>query len=35
VGEEALVVEKGPWLTGMWVFIAAFIVAFIIIWLAS
>ncbi len=32
---EALVVEKGPWLTGVWVFIAAFILAFIIIWLVS
>jgi hypothetical protein len=32
---EAGVVERGPWLTGVWVFIAAFIVAFIIIWLAS
>ncbi len=32
---EALVVEKGPWLTGVWVFIAAFILAFIILWLVS
>jgi len=32
---EAVMVEKGPWLTGLWAFIAAFIVAFIIIWLAS
>ena len=30
-----VMVEKGPWLTGLWVFIAAFIVAFIIIWLVS
>jgi carbon monoxide dehydrogenase subunit G len=30
-----VMVEKGPWLTGVWVFIAAFIIAFIIIWLAS
>jgi hypothetical protein len=32
---EAVVVEKGPWLTGVWVFIAAFILAFIILWLVS
>ncbi|HSD53797.1 MAG TPA: carbon monoxide dehydrogenase subunit G [Burkholderiales bacterium] len=30
-----VMVDRGPWLTGLWVFIAAFIVAFIIIWLAS
>jgi carbon monoxide dehydrogenase subunit G len=33
--EGAVVVEKGPWLTGVWAFVVAFIVAFIIIWLAS
>jgi carbon monoxide dehydrogenase subunit G len=32
---EAVMVEKGPWLTGVWVFIAAFVLAFIIIWLAA
>jgi carbon monoxide dehydrogenase subunit G len=33
--EGMVMVERGPWLTGMWAFIAAFIVAFIIIWLAA
>ena len=32
---EAVVMEEGPWLTGLWAFIAAFLVAFLIIWLAS
>jgi carbon monoxide dehydrogenase subunit G len=32
---EAVVIEEGPWLTGLWAFIAAFLVAFLIIWLAS
>jgi uncharacterized protein len=32
---EAVVTEEGPWLTGLWAFIAAFLVAFLIIWLAS
>jgi carbon monoxide dehydrogenase subunit G len=35
VAAEAVMVEKGPWLTGAWAFIAAFLVAFLIIWLAS
>jgi carbon monoxide dehydrogenase subunit G len=33
--EAAIIVEKGPWLTPVWVFIAAFVAAFIIIWLAA
>jgi hypothetical protein len=33
--EEAVMVEKGPWLTPVWAFIAAFVVALAIIWLAS
>jgi carbon monoxide dehydrogenase subunit G len=33
--EAAIMVEKGPWLTPVWVFIAAFVAAFIIIWLAA
>jgi len=32
---EAVVMEEGPWLAGLWAFIAAFLVAFLIIWLAS
>jgi hypothetical protein len=31
----AAVVEKGPWLTPVWAFAAAFVVALAIIWLAS
>jgi carbon monoxide dehydrogenase subunit G len=33
--DAAIIVEKGPWLTPVWVFIAAFVAAFIIIWLAA
>jgi hypothetical protein len=33
--EEAIVVEKGPWLTGTWAFIAAFVVTLAIIWLLA
>jgi carbon monoxide dehydrogenase subunit G len=33
--EVAAVVEKGPWLTPVWAFIAAFVVALAVIWLAA
>jgi hypothetical protein len=34
--EEAMLAPaEGPWLTGVYVFVAAFVVAFVIIWLAS
>jgi hypothetical protein len=30
---EAAMVDEGPWLTGTWAFIAAFVVALVLIWL--
>jgi carbon monoxide dehydrogenase subunit G len=33
--EAAVVVEKGPWLTPVWAFIAAFVVALAVIWLLA
>ena len=35
VPEAAIMVEKGPWLTPAWAFTAAFVAAFIILWLAA
>jgi hypothetical protein len=33
--EMAIAVEKGPWLTPVWAFIAAFVVALAVIWLLA